>query len=79
MNFSGTNAWQHWTDVYSSTPFALTAGTHRLRLEFPGRDFNRDEFELVVLPNPVPLCLDTRGSGPTGFRVSRSEYDRGNL
>ena len=48
VSFDGTAGWQNWVPVSSPAPFTLNSGTHTVRLDFLGTEFNFDEFEFSL-------------------------------
>ena len=49
VTFNGTGGWQNWNNVESPTPFALSNGTHTVRMNFLSAEFNFDEFEFIIV------------------------------
>lgn len=68
VNLPGTSGAQNWTNLVSSAPFDLTAGTHQLRLDFLSANFNIDEFEISAYTNAISTYLDS--SQPVSARVA---------
>jgi len=62
VNISGTANGLAWTNLVSSAPFNLTAGTHQLRLDFLTANFNIDEFEISAYTNAISTYLDSSAS-----------------
>jgi len=65
VSFNGTGSWTSWSDAFSPTPFALSNGTHTVRLDFLSTDFNFDEFEFILYDagdTNVPPYLDPNES-----------------
>lgn len=70
VSFNGTGSWTTWVNVSSPTPFALSNGTHTVRLEFLSTEFNIDEFEFTLagpVDTNVPPYKDP--SEPVSVRV----------